>query len=80
MGQKIEKLPPYTRALLKSHLISAGYTYDDLNKPIIGIANSWNEFNHGHLSQKDLGKRLNRGSAAREVYPLNSIQLDHVMG
>jgi dihydroxy-acid dehydratase len=61
MGQKIEALHPYTRALLKSHLISAGYSYDELNKPIIGIANSWNEFNHGHLPQKVLVEKIKAG-------------------
>ena len=70
MGQKIEKLPPYTRALLKSHLISAGYTYDDLNKPIIGIANSWNEFNQGHLSQKDLVKKVKSGIRSAGGVPI----------
>jgi len=61
MGKKIESLFPYTRALVKSHLISAGYSYDALCKPIIGIANSWNEFNHGHLPQKELVEKIKSG-------------------
>jgi dihydroxyacid dehydratase/phosphogluconate dehydratase len=47
-------MDPFTRALCKSHLISAGFSYSDLSKPIIAIANSWNEFNHGHIQQKKL--------------------------
>ena len=43
---------------MKSHLIAAGYLYDDLDKPIVGIVNSWNEFNHGHVPQRQLAENV----------------------
>ena len=32
MGKTLEKMQPFTRALNKSHLIAAGFSYDDLQK------------------------------------------------
>jgi len=61
MTNKLNSLPPYIRALLKSHLVAAGHAYEDLDKPIIGVANSWNEFNHGHLPQLALARKVKAG-------------------
>jgi dihydroxy-acid dehydratase len=61
MGSQLERLPRFTRAMVKSHLMACGWTYDDLLKPIIAIANSWNEFNHGHLPQRELAERVKAG-------------------
>jgi dihydroxy-acid dehydratase len=61
MGHQLEQMQDFTRALAKSHLIAAGYTYEDLDKPIIAIANSWNEFNHGHVRQKELVEAIKAG-------------------
>jgi dihydroxy-acid dehydratase len=70
LGQKIEELPPYTRALLKSHLISAGHSYDDLKKPVIAVANSWNEFNHGHIPQKEVAEKIKSGIRSADGLPI----------
>jgi dihydroxy-acid dehydratase len=45
------------RAPARSYLEGMGYTEEDLNKPIIGVAHSWIEtmpcnFNHRHLAEK----------------------------
>jgi dihydroxy-acid dehydratase len=61
MGQALEQMEKFTRALNKSHLIAAGFSYADLQKPIIAIANSWNEFNHGHIAQRGLAEEVKKG-------------------
>jgi len=52
MAEKF-KLPPgraYERALFKS----ISLTDDDLQKPLIAIANSWTELNPGHTHLRTL--------------------------
>lgn len=61
MGRNIEDLPRFPRALTKSHLLACGLSYGDAGKPIIAIANSWNEFNHGHRAQRALAEEIKRG-------------------
>ena len=34
MGKQLESLPRFTRALMKSHLLSCGFSYEDTEKPI----------------------------------------------
>lgn len=70
MGKNLERLPRFTKALIKSHLLSCGWTYDDLGKPIIAIANSWNEFNHGHIPQRQIADRVKEGVRAAGGLPL----------
>lgn len=70
MGQHLEQLPHFTRALIKSHLMSCGWTYEDLDRPIIAIANSWNEFNHGHMPQRQIADRVKDGVRAAGGLPL----------
>jgi dihydroxy-acid dehydratase len=61
MGKRLEMLPRFAKAMIKSHLLACGWTYDDLSKPIIAIANSWNEFNHGHIPQKQIANKVKDG-------------------
>ena len=70
MGQTLERMDPYTRALNKSHLIAAGFSYEELSKPIIGIANSWNEFNHGHARQREHALHIKNGVRAAGGLPI----------
>ncbi len=70
MGEQLNKIPSYTRALLKSHLVAAGHSYRDLNKPIICVVNSWNEMNHGHVPLRDLAERVKEGVRASGGLPL----------
>ena len=44
-------------ALLKS----MGYTDEDIEKPIIGIINTWAETNPGHLHFRQLSEAVKRG-------------------
>jgi dihydroxy-acid dehydratase len=70
LGQHLEQLPHFTRALVKSHLMACGWTFEDLDKPIIAIANSWNEFNHGHMPQRQIANRVKAGVRAAGGLPL----------
>jgi len=47
----------YRRALLRG----CGYSYQDLEKPLIAIVNSWNEINPGHIHLRKLSE-LVKGS------------------
>ena len=47
----------YYRATFKS----MGYTSDDLSRPIIGIANSWNEGVPGHFNLRQVAQRVRDG-------------------
>lgn len=73
MGRALEQMEKFTRALNKSHLIAAGFTYADLQKPIIAIANSWNEFNHGHTIQRELAEWVKNGVRAAGGTPIEFI-------
>ena len=70
MGKSLEQMEKFTRALNKSHLIAAGFTYADLQKPIIAIANSWNEFNHGHTIHRELAEWAKNGVRAAGGTPI----------
>lgn len=70
LGEQLNKIPGYTRALLKSHLVAAGHSYLDLDKPIIAVANSWNETNHGHVPLRDLAEKVKEGVRASGGLPL----------
>lgn len=63
-------MEPFTRALNMSHLIAAGFSYADLQKPIIAVANSWNEFNHGHITHRSLAEWVKRGVLAAGGLPI----------
>ncbi|MFO8017501.1 MAG: dihydroxy-acid dehydratase, partial [Promethearchaeia archaeon] len=57
MTDKLDPRKAYERALY----LGAGYTYEDLEKPKIAIANSWNEINPGHIHLRKLTKFVKRG-------------------
>ncbi|RLL81404.1 hypothetical protein Y696_10855 [Mesotoga sp. H07pep.5.4] len=70
MGKKLESLPRFTRALIKSHLIACGFSYEDTERPIIGIVNSWNEFNHGHIPQREIAEKVKDGVRSKGGFPI----------
>ena len=35
-----------------------GYTEEELHRPLIGIVNSWNEYNPGHIHLHQLAERV----------------------
>jgi dihydroxy-acid dehydratase len=56
--------------MIKSHLLACGWRYEDMDKPIIAIANSWNEFNHGHMPQRQIADKVKEGILAAGGLPL----------
>lgn len=65
------KHPHNRQELLRSGLIQAmGYTQLDLDKPIVGIINSWGETNPGHLHFRQLADAVKRGVWAAGGFPL----------
>lgn len=70
MGQRLDRLPPYQRAIVKGHLASCGVAYADMDKPIIGIVNSWNEIVAGHVPLRGLGEWVKEGVRQAGGLPL----------
>lgn len=63
MIRAIDKLEPFQRAISKAHLASAGVSLDALDtKPLIAIANSWNEICPGHEPLKQLAEEVKKES------------------
>ena len=64
MQRAIDKLEPFQRAISKAHLASAGVSIDSLenpDKPLIAIANSWNEVCPGHEPLRQLAAEVKKG-------------------
>ena len=47
-----------------------GYSDEELKRPLIGIVNSWNEFNPGHVHLKELAQRVKEGVREAGGLPL----------
>ena len=47
-----------------------GYSDEELNRPLVGIINSWNEFNPGHVHLKELAERVKQGVREAGGLPL----------
>ncbi|MCI1646700.1 MAG: dihydroxy-acid dehydratase [Olsenella sp.] len=78
MQRKIDQLEPFQRAISKAHLASAGISIDSLedpNKPLIAIANSWNEVCSGHEPLRQLAAEVKKGvlEAGGEPIEFNTI-------
>ena len=78
MIRAIDKLEPFQRAISKAHLAAAGISIDALQeKPLIAIANSWNEICPGHESQLKLSEEVRKGilEAGGEPIEFNTIAM-----
>ena len=65
------KHPGNRQELLRAALLQAmGYTSLDIDKPIIGILNTWAETNPGHLHFRQLSEAVKRGVWAAGGFPL----------
>lgn len=78
MKRKIDQLEPFQRAISKAHLAAAGVSIDSLlnpNKPLIAIANSWNEVCPGHEPLRKLAEEVKKGilEAGGEPIEFNTI-------
>lgn len=78
MVRAIDKLEPFQRAISKAHLASAGVSIDALeSKPLIAIANSWNEICPGHEPLKQLAEEVKKGilEAGGEPVEFNTVAM-----
>ena len=78
LQRAIDKLEPFQRAISKAHLASAGISIDALDsKPLIAIANSWNEICPGHEPLKQLAEEVKKGirEAGGEPIEFNTIAM-----
>ena len=78
MQRKIDQFEPFQRAISKAHLASAGISIDSLedpDKPLIAIANSWNEVCPGHEPLRQLAAEVKKGvlEAGGEPIEFNTI-------
>ena len=81
MERAIDRLEPFQRAISKAHPASAGVNLDALDsKPLIAIANSWNELCPGHEPLRKLSEEVKKGiiEAGGEPIEFNTIALDGV--
>lgn len=80
MLRAIDRLEPFQRAISKAHLASAGISVDSLEnpkKPLIAIANSWNEVCPGHEPLRQLAAEVKKGilEAGGEPIEFNTIAM-----
>ena len=45
----------------KGLMCGMGYTVEEQNRPLIGVVNSWNEYNPGHVHLDKLAERVKQG-------------------
>ena len=62
------------RAGMRAHLKAMGIIDEELGRPFIGIANSWNEMHPGHKHLRDLAEAVKAGFVWRAACRLNSTQ------
>jgi len=78
MKRAIDKIDGFQRAIAKAHLASAGISIDALEtKPLIAIANSWNELCPGHEPLRKLAEEVKKGiiEAGGEPIEFNTIAM-----
>ncbi|QNB46380.1 dihydroxy-acid dehydratase [Thermanaerosceptrum fracticalcis] len=67
---RLQSFPSYQRAISKGHLCSTGINITQLDRPIIAIANSWNEIVPGHVHLRQVAERVKQGVLAAGGLPL----------
>ena len=78
MQRAIDRLEPFQKAIAKAHLASAGVNLDALDtKPLIAIANSWNEICPGHEPLRKLAEDVKKGiiEAGGEPIEFNTVAM-----
>ena len=51
-------------------MLGMGYTEEELQRPLIAVVNSWNEYNPGHVHLKELAERVKQGVREAGGLPL----------
>ena len=69
-SDKWKKRGARTGLIRNALLKSMGYTDADIEKPIIGIINTWAETNPGHVHFRQLAEAVKRGVWASGGFPL----------
>lgn len=69
-SQKWKKRGDRTGLIRNALIKSMGYTDSDIEKPFIGIINTWAETNPGHLHFRQLSEAIKRGVWAAGGFPL----------
>lgn len=78
MKRRIDQLDPFQRAISKAHLASAGIDMAALDtKPLIAVANSWNELCPGHEPLRALAEEVKKGilEAGGEPIEFNTVAM-----
>ncbi|MCL4517399.1 MAG: dihydroxy-acid dehydratase [Firmicutes bacterium] len=57
----IKGMSDYAQAIARMHLVSTGIPYEDLDRPIIGVVNSWNEIVPGHVPLREIAEYVKKG-------------------
>ncbi|GAW91944.1 dihydroxy-acid dehydratase [Calderihabitans maritimus] len=70
VANRLSKISDYQRAIIKAHLCSTGLSYEDLDKPIIAVVNTWNEVSPGHVPLRELAGYVKAGIKAAGGTPL----------
>jgi dihydroxy-acid dehydratase len=60
----------FSRFMRRAFAKGMGYTNEDLERPIIGIANSWSELNHCNAHLREIGEAVKRGVWQAGGWPL----------
>lgn len=68
--RKPEGLSQYSFALLKTHLASSGVPYHAMDRPVIGVVNSWNEIVPGHVPLRAVADAVKAGIRNAGATPL----------
>lgn len=78
MVRAIDRLEPFQKAISKAHLAAAGISMDALDsRPLIAIANSWNEVCPGHEPLRRLAEEVKKGviEAGGEPIEFNTVAM-----
>ncbi len=66
----IQQASKYQQALCHAHLVSNGIDYANLQGPVIGVVNSFNEVVPGHVTLRDIADRVKNGIRMQGGMPL----------
>lgn len=78
MQRAIDRLEPFQRAIAKAHLAAAGISIDALDhRPLVAVANSWNEICPGHEPLRQLAAEVKKGvlEAGGEPLEFNTVAM-----
>jgi dihydroxy-acid dehydratase len=62
--------PGFSRFMRRAFAKGMGYTGDDLQRPVIGVCNSWSELNHCNRHLRQVADAVKRGVWAAGGWPL----------